>query len=89
MKDLVAGIAVGKAGGKIISDLNKHEEDAPDAVDMPIAILPNTDDVVLLQMDGTLTEKEFHEVLEVAKKNCNEIKNMQVKVLKEKYATEF
>jgi len=89
MTDLVAGIAVGKAGGKVISDLNKHEEDAPDAVDLPIAMLPNTDEVVLMQMDGPLTEKEFYEVLEVARKSCHEIKDMQIKILKEKYKDNF
>jgi len=89
MKDLVAGISVGKAGGKIICDLSKHEEDAPDAVDLPIAILPNTDEVVLMQMDGPLTEKEFYEALDLARKNCQEIKEMQVKVLKEKYSEDF
>jgi len=46
MKDLVAGLAVGKAGGKLIVDLSKHEEDAPDAVDMPILMLPNSEEVV-------------------------------------------
>lgn len=89
MKDLVAGVAVGKAGGKIIVDLNKHEEDAPDAVDLPIAILPNTEEVALMQMDGPLTEKEFHEVLELAKKNCTEIKELMQNALKEKYSQDF
>src|SRR3990167_1759775 len=41
MRDMVCGTGVGKAGGKIIVDLDKNEEDAPDAVDIPIAILPN------------------------------------------------
>jgi len=89
MKDLVAGIAVGKAGGKVVSDLNKHEEDAPDAVDLPIAMGPNTDEVVLMQMDGPLTEKEFHEILDVARKSCQEIKDMQMEVLKQKYKEDF
>jgi exosome complex component RRP41 len=89
MKDLVSGIAVGKAGGKIISDLNKHEEDAPDAVDLPVAMLPSTEEVVLMQMDGPLSETELHEALEVAKKNCLELKDLQIKALKEKYSKDF
>ncbi len=89
MKDLVSGTSVGKAGGKLISDLSKHEEDAPDAVDLPIAMLPNSDEVVLMQMDGPLTEKEFNEILEVARKSCKEIKDMQVKVLKERFKDDF
>ncbi|PIU22430.1 MAG: exosome complex exonuclease Rrp41 [Candidatus Diapherotrites archaeon CG08_land_8_20_14_0_20_30_16] len=89
MKDLVSGIAVGKAGGKLIADMNKHEEDASDAVDLPIAMLPNNNDIVLLQMDGVLTEKEFYECLDIAKKNCQEIRELQVSALKEKYSVDF
>jgi len=89
MKDLVSGVALGKAGGKLLADLNKHEEDAPDAVDLPIAMLPNTDDVVLLQMDGPLTQKEFNDILDMARNTCKEIKEMQVKALKEKYNEDF
>ncbi len=89
MRDLVSGVSVGKAGGKIITDLSKHEEDAPDAVDLPIAMLPETDEVVLMQMDGPLTEKEFNEALDLAKKNCVELKELQMNVLKEKYNEDF
>ncbi|MCX6803302.1 MAG: exosome complex exonuclease Rrp41 [Candidatus Diapherotrites archaeon] len=35
MKDLVCATGVGKAFGELVVDLNKDEEDAPDAVDIP------------------------------------------------------
>jgi hypothetical protein len=73
MKDLVSGTSVGKAGGKVISDLSKHEEDAPDAVDTPIAILPNSEEIVLLQMDGLLTRKEWADVTKMGIKASNVI----------------
>jgi exosome complex component RRP41 len=85
MRDLVAGTAVGRAGGKILVDLNKHEEDAPDAVDMAIAMLPSTGEVVLMQMDGILSEKEFEECLELAKKSIADVSKLQTDALKEKY----
>ncbi len=89
MKDLVAGVSVGKAGGKLLVDLNKHEEDAPDAVDLPFAMMPQTGEIVLLQMDGPLTEDEFYECLEMAKKACVEIRKEEEKALKERHMTEF
>ncbi len=85
MRDLVAGVSVGKAGGHIILDLNKEEEDAPDAVDMPIAILPRTKDIVLLQMDGLLKKEEWLKAFELAVKGCNQVYQKQVEALKAKY----
>jgi exosome complex component RRP41 len=89
MRDLVAGVAVGRIDGKLVVDLNKHEEDAYDAVDMPIAMLPNTEEVVLLQMDGIFSDKEFKEALKMASKAIKEVKKLQEKALKEKYSKEF
>ncbi len=85
MKDLVTSVAVGRADGKIIVDLNKDEEDAPDAVDMPIALMSNSKEIVLLQMDGLFSKKEFDEAFEVAVKSIEGIKKLQIKALKEKY----
>ncbi len=57
MRDLVTGMGVGKAGGHLMVDLNKEEEDADDAVDIPMAFLPNLGEVVLLQLDCLMTQK--------------------------------
>ncbi len=85
MRDLVCGVSVGKAGGKIILDLNKEEEDAPDAVDLPIAMLPRTKEIVLLQMDGLLKKEEWQQAYSLAVKGCEEIYKKQVEALKKKY----
>lgn len=85
MQDLVSAVAVGRAGGKVILDLNKEEEDAPDAVDMAFGILQNTEEVVLLQMDGLITKKEFEEMAELGKKGCKQVYEMQKEALKKKY----
>ncbi|MCR4369318.1 MAG: exosome complex exonuclease Rrp41 [archaeon] len=86
MRDLVSGTGVGKAGGKIIVDLNKDEEDAPDAVDIPLAILPNLDEIVLLQLDGVMTRKEWQESYKMGIEASKKVYEIQKAALKAKYA---
>ncbi len=88
MKDLVTAVAVGRAGGKIILDLNKEEEDAPDAVDMPIALMTSSNEIVLLQMDGLFSKTEWDEAYELASKALEQIKEKQVQALKEQFLQE-
>jgi exosome complex component RRP41 len=85
MKDLVSAVGVGKAYGELVLDLDKAEEDAPDAVDTPIAILPNSEEIVLLQMDGLLTRKEWDSVTKMGVKACKEIYEVQKAALKERF----
>ncbi len=85
MRDIVSAVAVGRANGKIVVDLTKEEEDAPDAVDMPLAIMPNSGKVSLLQMDGDITPAEISEALELGKKVCAQIYEKQREALKKKY----
>ena len=85
MRDLVAATGVGKAGGEIILDLNKEEEDAPDAVDIPIAIMPRTEEIVLLQMDGLLTKDEWKKAYELGVKGCKQVYEIQKQALRKKY----
>src|SRR3989344_5001755 len=66
MRDMVCGTGVGRAGGKLIVDLDKDEEDAPDAVDIPVAMMPNSKEIVLLQLDGVLSRKEWDEAYKLA-----------------------
>jgi len=85
MRDLVAGVAVGRADGHIIVDLNKYEEDAPDAVDMPIAILPNSEEIVLLQMDGLFSKKEWQQARQLAFAAIKNVHALQKQALLKKY----
>jgi len=87
MKDMVASIAVGKLGDKILADLTKEEEDYENAVDIATAFLIREGKVTLLQMDGELKKEDLIEALKVAKKACEQINKLQVKALKEKYKT--
>ena len=85
MKDLVAATGCGKAFNEIILDLNKEEEDAPDAVDIPLAILPNSNEIALLQMDGLITKEEFNKAIQMGIKGCKDIYEIQKKALEEKF----
>jgi len=86
MRDLVCAVSVGKVGGKILVDLNKYEEDYEDgSSDMPVAFLPRRNEISLLQLDGGMKKEEILNALELAKKSCVEILEVQRNALMGKY----
>ncbi|AJF60835.1 MAG: exosome complex exonuclease Rrp41 [Candidatus Diapherotrites archaeon] len=85
LKDLIAGVSIGKAGGNLLVDLNKDEEDAEDAVDIPIAIMPGSEQIVLLQLDGLLSKKEWSDALKMGLEACKKVNELQRAALKEKF----
>ena len=87
MKDLVPSCATGKVGGKIVLDLNKEEDNFGEA-DLPLAVLPSTQEVVLMQMDGELTPEEFEEAFDMAIKGCEQVYEIQRDALKRRYGGE-
>jgi len=86
MKDLVSAVAIGCIDGSIVADLS-YDEEAYDGrvADIPIAMLPNSGKISLLQMDGELKQEELKKAIELAEKKCMEIYEVQKKALKEKY----
>ncbi|MBI4451508.1 exosome complex exonuclease Rrp41 [Candidatus Woesearchaeota archaeon] len=87
MKDLVAAVAVGRVDDKVLVDLNYNEEayeDGPVA-DIPVAMLPNSGQVTLLQMDGEVRKQDLKQALELGKKVCRRIYEIQKQVLKERF----
>lgn len=88
MRDMVAAVAAGRANGQILLDLTKEEEDAEDAVDMPVAMTHRTGNVVLLQMDGDLTVDDTKKIISLAKEGCMKIAKLQREALSEKYKVE-
>ena len=58
MTDLVVSVASGKINDIVVCDLNKEEDNYGEA-DLPMGILPNTGELVFLQMDGDLSQEEF------------------------------
>ena len=89
MKDLVVSISVGKIGDKIVVDLDPTEEAYEDgSVDIPIAMLPSSGKITLLQMDGELTKEDLMQALEKSKKALMDIYEIQKNALKDKYKVE-
>ena len=86
MKDLVASVSVGQVDGTVLADLDYNEEayDAPVA-DVPVAVIPSTGEISLLQMDGEITRAQLKEALELAKNVCKDINKIQREALKKKY----
>lgn len=76
MRDMIAGVAVGKASGKLLLDLSKEEDNFGQS-DMPIALSQRTKDILLLQMDGLLTKEEIEEALDMAEKGCETLAKLQ------------
>jgi len=84
MKDLIPSIAVGKVNGQVVLDLNKEEDNFGQA-DVPMAMIPRTGEVVLLQMDGHLTYEEFNRALEMGTSACQIIYDLQKDALRRRY----
>ena len=84
MSDIPAACAAGKIGGTVVVDLGKEEDNYGDA-DLPIAISPRADEILLLQMDGHLTQNEFNEAFDLAVKGCHKVSEIQKKALVDNY----
>jgi len=86
MYDLVSSVAVGYVNGNLIADLIYDEEAYPGEVaDIPTAYMPRYDRFSLLQMDGRISSDQLKKALELAKKVCLKIYDVQKKALKRKY----
>lgn len=87
MKDLVSSVSIGKVDDKVVVDMDYAEEayeDGPVA-DVPLAIIPRTGEITLLQMDGEITKDELMKGIAMAKESCKQINEVQKAALKEKY----
>lgn len=86
MKDMISSVAVGQVDGTVVADLC-YDEEAYDAIvsDIPVAMTHNTQEITLLQMDGEISKADLIKALELAKKAVEEIYQLQVKALKEKF----
>src|SRR3989338_2383902 len=87
MRDLVSAVSVGRVDDKMVVDLDYSEEAYPDGpvADIPVAMMPGSGKITLLQMDGEVSKEQLKEALEMAKNACLQIYEVQKKALKEKY----
>src|SRR3989344_1633770 len=81
MKDLVCAVSVGKVDDKIVVDLDYNEEayEKGPVADVPMALIPSTGEISLLQMDGEITKEDLIKALETGKKKLLEIYELQKK----------
>ncbi|MDR1818852.1 MAG: exosome complex exonuclease Rrp41 [Methanobrevibacter sp.] len=84
MRDIVVACAAGKVNDEIVLDLSE-KEDKEGQADVPVAIMPRTNEITLLQSDGILTEDEFRQAVDLAIKGCHEISKIQKIALKKRY----
>ena len=86
MVDLLPAVAVGKIAGKIALDLRKEEDNFGEA-DLPMALVPQSGRLVLLQMEGHMTEEELAQSLDLGVQGCRAIYEVMKQALRERYAT--
>ena len=84
MRSLVPAVAVGKADGKLIVDLG-DEEDKYGQGDVPMAIIPLTDEITLLQQDGSFTREELMEAMQMGINSCKYLHELQKEALRREY----
>ena len=84
MKDLVSSVSIGKLDKQLVVDVDKNEEDLKDgegSTDIPITFT-SEGKLTHIQLDGKITVKELKEAVELAKKSCKKIYDVQKKTLK-------
>jgi exosome complex component RRP41 len=87
MKDLVPSVAVGKVNDQVVLDLQKEEDNYGQA-DLPIAMIPRTGEILLMQMDGHMTRAEFDRAIELGVGACKRIYDIQKDALARRYTVE-
>ncbi len=80
MTDLVVSVASGKINDIVVCDLNKEEDNYGEA-DLPMGILPNTGELVFLQMDGDLSQEEFKQAWDYNMNAASKVHEIMKKAL--------
>ena len=84
MVDLLPAVAVGKVAGRIALDLKKEEDNFGEA-DLPMALVPQSGRLVLLQMEGHMTRDELRESLTLGVSGCRQIYAKMQEALRTRY----
>ncbi len=81
MSGLVGSVASGKINDIVVCDLNKEEDNYGEA-DLPMGILPNSGEIVFLQMDGDLSQEEFQTAWDYNVAAAYEVHKIMIEALK-------
>ncbi len=84
MKDMVVACAAGKVNDEVVLDLSEVEDKEGQA-DVPVAIMPRSGKITLLQSDGSLNAEEFEKAIDLAVEGCQAISKIQKEALKKRY----
>ena len=84
MRDMPYALSVGRIGEHLAVDFNMIEDNHSDS-DIPIAISPRNNEIVLLQMDGDMTKGQIIEAINKAIKAGETVSAEQRRALKEAY----
>jgi len=85
MREFVCSCAAGFVNGTPILDLNYLEDSS--GVDLPVAILPQSEKVIMVQMDSKIKLEEFEEVMRLAMDGCKTIHAILLETVKERTNT--
>ena len=87
---MVSAIAVGQVDGTVVADLTYNEEayEIGSVSDIPVAMIHNTKEVTLLQMDGEISKEDLMKAIEMGKIATEQVYQVQLKALKEKFSKE-
>ncbi len=84
MRDMVVGCSCGLVEDQVVADLDDTEDKEGNG-DMPVAIMPNLNQVTLLQVDGIYSRENFQKAFELAVEKGKQIYGMQREALAKKY----
>jgi len=95
MKDMVAAVAAGIVDNTVCLDLDYEEEHYPEfakekvdsehVADIPVACIPSTGEITLLQMDGIIDSTQLIDAVKLAKEKCAEIAEIQRQAVRARY----
>jgi exosome complex component RRP41 len=87
MKDMVAAVSCGVVDHQTMVDIDGPEEHLHDldVADIPVAMIPSTEEITLLQMDGKVSKDELMKAIENVKPVLKNIAEIQRKAVKDRY----
>lgn len=85
MKDLVYAVSVGRIEDKLVLDFNMIEDNYSDS-DMPVAVAPRNNEILLLQMDGGMSRQQMADALDMVLEAGKKVNLLQKEALKEAYS---
>ncbi len=87
MRDMVAAVAVGVVDDAQVVDLDYEEEawKEGEVADIPVAMVPSTGEITLLQMDGKVEKEQLLAALALARPAIERIAEAQRAAIRQRY----